>query len=52
MSQLLVDLLVLVLFGVQSTFTHAGVLRPSSENNADAELKDIVKKSQREQATR
>ncbi|RPB25869.1 hypothetical protein L211DRAFT_835950 [Terfezia boudieri ATCC MYA-4762] len=52
MSELLGDLLITVLFGIQASFTHPGIILPAKETLGDLELKTIVRKSQRNKADR
>lgn len=52
MSELLADLLIIVLFGTQASFTHPGVILPAKESLGDIELKSIVRRSQRNKAER
>ncbi|KAF8422649.1 hypothetical protein EV426DRAFT_161305 [Tirmania nivea] len=52
MSELLGDLLITVLFGIQASFTHPGIILPPKETLGDLELKAIVRKSQRNKADR
>jgi len=44
--QYLPDLLLTVLFGVQASFTHPGILSVDKERLGDSELKGIVKRTQ------
>jgi len=45
MSELLGDLLIMVLFGTQASFTHPGIILPAKETLGDLELRAIVRKS-------
>ena len=49
---LLEDLLLTLLFGVQASFTHPGIITPASESTGDAELKNVVKQTQRSREAR
>jgi len=49
---LLEDLLVTVLFGVAASFTHPGILIPTVESTGDAELKNVIKQTQRSREAR
>ncbi|KAA8894355.1 spinocerebellar ataxia type 10 protein domain-containing protein [Sphaerosporella brunnea] len=49
---LLEDLLVTLLFGVEASFTHPGILIPTVESTGDAELKNVVKTTQRSRESR
>jgi hypothetical protein len=49
---LLEDLLVTLLFGVEASFTHPGILIPTVESTGDAELKNVVKSTQRSRESR
>jgi len=49
---LLEDLLVTLLFGVEASFTHPGILIPTVESTGDAELKNVVKQTQRSREAR
>lgn len=49
---LLEDLLITLLFGTQASFTHPGILIPTVESTGDAELKNVVKETQRSRPAR
>jgi hypothetical protein len=49
---LLEDLLVTLLFGIEASFTHPGILVQAVENTSDAELKNVVKQTQRSRESR
>lgn len=49
---LLEDLLVTLLFGVEASFTHPGIIMPAVESTGDTELKNVVKQTQRSRESR
>lgn len=49
---LLPELLLTLLFGAQASFTHPGIILPQKESLGDAELREVIKKTQKSREAR